>query len=53
MFAFLLIFVERSDEDNFLRDELAKVFASLVNREKHTDAVERWGRPCANPGEIR
>ena len=42
---------EKEVEVDFLLEELSLVSSSLLSGEMHTDAVQRWGRQCANPGE--
>lgn len=47
------IATEGGEEVDYLRAELEQVHQALMTQEGHTDAVERWGRQCANPGSFQ
>ena len=44
--------VETDETDRLINDELQQVQRALLSKEPHSDAVERWGKQCANPGSF-
>ena len=44
---------ENKIEVDYLLAEMNQIATSLNTREYHTNAVERWGRQCANPGSFQ
>ena len=44
---------ENKIEVDYLLAEMNQVAIALNSQEYHTNAVERWGRQCANPGSFQ
>ena len=44
---------ENKIEVDYLLEEMNQVAIALNSQEYHTNAVERWGRQCANPGSFQ